>query len=67
MSDLTQDEVRARAAAAGLPLRVEQLETVRRMLVDALAPLRRAESRAVPTLEPAVTFDAGSGEAHHGQ
>lgn len=67
MSDLTRDEVRARAAAAGLPLREEQLETVRRMLADALAPLGRAESRPAHTLEPAVTFDAGSGEAHHGQ
>ena len=60
--DVTLDEVRARAAVAGLALREERLEMVRLLLADALAPLRRADTQAVRTVEPAVTFDAGAGE-----
>ena len=62
MSDVTRDEVRTRAAAAKLVLREERLEMVRRLLADALAPLRRTDARAVRAVEPAVTFDAGGGE-----
>ena len=67
MGDVTLDEVRMRAAAAGLTLRDEQLETIRRMLVDALAPIHRADTHPEATLEPAVTFDAGTGEARDGR
>jgi hypothetical protein len=59
MSDVTLDEVRARAAAAGLALSDAQLVIVRRMLADALAPLRRTDVSTMRTVEPAVTFDAG--------
>ena len=62
MDDVTRDEVRVRAAAAQLVLREERLEMVRRLLADALAPLRRTDARAVRAVEPAVTFDAGGGE-----
>jgi len=62
MDDVTRDEVRTRAAAAKLVLREERLEMVRRLLADALAPLRRIDARAVQEVEPAVTFDAGGGE-----
>ena len=62
MDDVTRDEVRTRAAAAKLVLREERLEMVRRLLADALAPLRRTDARAVRAVEPAVTFDAGGGE-----
>jgi hypothetical protein len=62
MRDVTLDEVRARAALAGLALREERLEMVRRLLADALAPLRRTDAHAVRAVEPAVTFDAGAGE-----
>ena len=58
MGDVTVDEVRLRAAAAGLTLREDRLETVRMLLDDALAPLRRLDARSVQQLEPAVTFDA---------
>ena len=61
MGDVTLGEVRARAAAAKLVLREERLEMVRRLLADALAPLRRTDARAVLAVEPAVTFDAGGG------
>jgi hypothetical protein len=62
MSDVTVDEVRRRAAAAGLALREDRLEMVRRLLSDALAPLRALDSRAVQGLEPAATFDAGGAD-----
>jgi hypothetical protein len=62
MDDVTLDEVRARAAAAKLVLREERLEMVRRLLADALAPLRRTDARVVRAVEPAVTFGAGGGE-----
>jgi hypothetical protein len=60
--DVTLDEVKARAAVTGLALREERLEMVRRLLADALAPLRRTDAHAVRTVEPAVIFDAGAGE-----
>jgi hypothetical protein len=62
MSDVTLDEVRTRAAAAGLVLNDAQLVVVRRFLADALAPLRRTDVSAIRTLEPAVRFDAGPRE-----
>ena len=59
MSDVTLEEARARGAAAGLTLDEAQLVIVRRMLADALAPLRRTDASAMRAVEPAVTFDAG--------
>jgi hypothetical protein len=61
--ELTRDEVRDRMRAAGLSIAEERLDMVRVLLSTALAPVRALDSRAVRTLEPAVTFDAG---AHHG-
>lgn len=58
MGHVTLQEVRLRAAAAGLTLREDRLETVRMLLDDALAPLRRLDTHSVRALEPAVTFDA---------
>jgi hypothetical protein len=60
MSDVTLDEVRARAAAAGLTLSEAQLAILRPMLADAVAPLRRTDVSAMRAVEPAVTFDAGA-------
>jgi hypothetical protein len=59
--EITLDEVRKRAAIAGVTLREDRIEMVRRLLNDALAPLRRMDSRALRTLEPAATFDAAAG------
>lgn len=56
--ELTTDDVRARIAAAGVTIADHRLEMVRKLLNDALAPLRRVDSRTVRPLEPAVTFDA---------
>ena len=59
--EVTLDEVKRRAQVAGLSLREDRLEMVRQLLKDALAPLRRLDSRAVRTIEPAATFDANPG------
>ena len=56
--ELTLDELRARIAAAGLDIPEHRLAMVRKLLSDALAPVRKADSRAIRPLEPAVTFDA---------
>jgi hypothetical protein len=58
VADLTLDELRARIAAAGLQIPEHRLNMVLKLLNDALAPVRRVDSRAIRTLEPAVTFDA---------
>ena len=62
--EITLDEVKRRAAVAGLAIREDRLESVRQLLKDALAPLRRMDSRAVLTLEPATTFDADPGGSY---
>ena len=59
--DITLDDVKRRAQVAGLTLREDRIEMVRQLLKEALAPLRRLDSRAVRTLEPAATFDAAPG------
>jgi hypothetical protein len=56
--ELSLDELRARITAAGLTIAEHRLAMVRRLLGDALAPLRRVDSRTIRALEPAVTFDA---------
>src|SRR5262245_15191688 len=58
--ELTIDELRARIAATRLPIPEERLDMVRKLLSNALAPIRAADWRAANTLEPAVTFDAGT-------
>jgi aspartyl-tRNA(Asn)/glutamyl-tRNA(Gln) amidotransferase subunit A len=66
MSDtpaLTLDELRQRITVAGLTIREDRLEVVRKLVADAIAPLRRMDSRALATLEPAVRFDAGSADS----
>jgi hypothetical protein len=62
--EITVDEVKKRAEVAGLTLREDRIEMVRQLLKEALAPLRRLDSRAVRTLEPAATFDAAPGGDH---
>jgi hypothetical protein len=60
-TEITLDEVKRRAAAAGLTIREDRWEMVRKLLADALKPVRALDSRTAQTLEPAVTFDAGGG------
>jgi hypothetical protein len=60
--DVTLDEVKERARLAGLSIPANRLALVRGFLVNALRPIRALDSRAIRTVEPAVTFDAkGSG------
>jgi hypothetical protein len=62
--ELTLDEVRDRMRAAGISIPEARLDMVRVLLSTALAPVRAMDSRAVKTLEPAVTFDAEAGHGH---
>ena len=57
---LTIDDVRARMKAAGIEIAENRLEMVRVLLSNALAPIQAMDTRAVKTLEPAVTFEAGA-------
>jgi hypothetical protein len=59
--EITLDEVKERARLAGLPIPPARLSMVRGFLANALRPIRALDSRAVRTVEPAVTFDAKGG------
>jgi hypothetical protein len=59
-ADVTIDEVRARIRAAGLTIPEDRMAIVHAFVRDALRPIRALDSRAVRTLEPAVTFDAAA-------
>ena len=69
MSDLTReltlDEVKDRMKAAGVAIPEARLDMVRVLLNTALAPVRAMDARALQTLEPAVTFDAGANHGGH--
>ena len=65
-SDVTLDELKERIRVAGLRIPDDRLEMVRGFLTNALRPIRAMDSRAVRTLEPAVTFDAAAEEHRHG-
>jgi hypothetical protein len=54
--ELTMKELRARMRAAGVTIAEPRLAMVQKLLGDALAPLRRLDTRTIKTLEPAVTF-----------
>ena len=55
---LSMDDVRARMKAAGVQIAENRLEMVRVLLSNALTPVQAADTRALTTTEPAVTFDA---------
>jgi len=59
-AEVTLDEVRERARVAGLSIPEDRLELVRGFLRDALRPLQAMDSRAIRSIEPAVTFDAAA-------
>jgi hypothetical protein len=65
-ADVTIDEVKRRAAVAGVRIREDRWEMVRALVADALRPIRRIDSRAITSLEPAGTFDASGGAAPAG-
>ena len=57
--ELTLEELRERVRAAGVTIAEHRLAMVRKLLADALAPVRVLDWRANKTVEPAVQFDAG--------
>jgi len=61
---LTMEAVRARMRVAGVTIAEHRLAMVRRLLDDALAPVRTLDARTIKTVEPAVTF-APVQEARH--
>ena len=63
--ELTLDELRERIKVAGVSIPDARLEMIRKLIGDALRPLRATDWRAENLLEPAVTFDARGGD--HGR
>ena len=57
-AEISLDDVKRRAQVAGLAIRDDRWESVRRLLADALKPLRALDSRAIAAVEPAATFEA---------
>ena len=64
--ELTMEEVRARISAAGVHIAEHRLAMVRKLLAEALLPVRQLDSRTIKTVEPAVTF-APTSEVPHEQ
>ena len=64
---MTLEELRDRMRAARIEIPENRLELVRRLLTDALRPVHAMDSRAVRTLEPAVTFDTEPARDDHGR
>jgi hypothetical protein len=54
--ELTMEELRDRIRVAGVTIAEHRLAMVRRLLADALAPVRALDSRTIRTVEPAVKF-----------
>ena len=54
--ELTMEALRARIRAAGVTIAEHRLAMVRKLLDDALAPVRMLDTRAIKTVEPAVMF-----------
>ena len=54
--ELTMEALRARMRAAGVTIAENRLAMVRKLLADALAPVRALDSRTIRTVEPAVKF-----------
>ena len=61
MAEITVDDVKKRAAVAGLTIRADRIEMVRKLLAEALKPFSQLDSRSIQTREPATTFDATGG------
>ncbi|HEY4912248.1 MAG TPA: hypothetical protein VIJ73_22240 [Methylomirabilota bacterium] len=63
--ELTIDELRERIRVAGITIAENRLAMVRKLLADALAPVRALDSRTIRAVEPAVKFareSEGSGD-----
>jgi hypothetical protein len=54
--ELTMEALRARIRVAGVTIAEHRLAMVRKLLDDALVPVRMLDTRAIKTVEPAVMF-----------
>ena len=63
---LTMEELQARIRGAGITIPENRLAMVRKLLGDALAPVRALDSREIRTLEPAVSFAPAQGKPSNG-
>jgi hypothetical protein len=61
---VTPEELKERIRAAGVTIADNRLAMVRKLLADALAPVRALDSRAIKTVEPAVKFAARPERGH---
>jgi hypothetical protein len=61
---VTLEELKERIRAAGVTIADNRLAMVRKLLADALAPVRALDSRAIKTVEPAVKFAARPEHGH---
>jgi hypothetical protein len=64
-NELTMDELRERIRVAGITVPEHRLAMMRRLLSDALAPVRALDSRTIRTVEPAVKFVPASEGGRH--
>jgi hypothetical protein len=62
--ELTMEALRARIRAAGVTIAEHRLAMVRKLLDEALAPVRTLDTRTIKTLEPAVRFTPGQETRH---
>ena len=60
-TELTLEELRERIKAAGITIADNRLAMVRKLLSDALVPVRALDSRTIKTVEPGVRFSAEGG------
>ncbi len=63
--ELTIEELRERVRVAGITVAEHRLAMVRKLLADALAPVRALDSRTIRTVEPAVKFVPEARGGHH--
>jgi len=62
--ELTMEALRDRMRAPDVTIAEPRLAIVRRLLDDALAPLRTLDTRTIKTVEPAVLFTPGQETRH---
>ena len=62
--ELTMEALRDRMRVADVTIAEPRLAMVRRLLDDALAPLRTLDTRTIKTVEPAVLFTPGQETRH---
>ena len=62
--ELTMEALRARMRVAGVMIAEHRLAMVRKLLDEALAPVRTLDTRTIKSVEPAVRFTPGQETRH---